>query len=234
MHIHRRKFNTFGISAGILVFGHAHAHAIEFADLTSLDASKGLKLALEKGADSAINLLGIENGFMGNDRVRIGLPEPLNKGVKLLKTLGMGKQVDELVLQMNRAAETAVPMAQQWMTRSIQSMSIQDAKTILKGGDTSVTQFFVDKTREPLTLEFMPHVQKVLGHLGVVDRFNALAGKLSGMGMLSKDKAHLEGHVTGKTLDGLYYMIGEEEKKIRLNPSKAGSELLSKVFGSLR
>ena len=234
MHIHRRKFNTFGISAGILVFGHAHSHAIEFADLTSLDASKGLKLALEKGAGSAINLLGIENGFMGNDKVRIVLPEPLNKGVKLLKTLGMGKQVDELVLQMNRAAETAVPMAQQWMTRSIQNMSIQDAKTILKGGDTSVTQFFVDKTREPLTLEFMPHVQKVLGHLGVVERFNALAGKLSGMGMLSKDKAYLEGHVTGKTLDGLYYMIGEEEKKIRLNPAKAGSELLSKVFGSLR
>lgn len=234
MHIHRRKFNTFGISAGILVFGHAHAHAFEFADLTSLDASKGLKLALEKGAGSAINLLGIENGFMGNDKVRIGLPEPLNKGVKLLKTLGMGKQVDELVLQMNRAAETAVPMAQQWMTRSIQSMSIQDAKTILKGGDTAVTQFFVDKTREPLTLEFTPHVQKVLGHLGVVERFNALAGKLSGMGMLSKDKAQLEGHVTGKTLDGLYYMIGEEEKRIRLNPSKAGSELLSKVFGSLR
>ena len=234
MHIHRRKFNTFGISAGILVFGHAHAHAIEFADLTSLDASKGLKLALEKGAGSAINLLGIENGFMGNDKVRIVLPEPLNKGVKLLKTLGMGKQVDELVLQMNRAAETAVPMAQQWMTRSIQNMSIQDAKTILKGGDTAVTQFFVDKTREPLTLEFMPHVQKVLGHLGVVERFNALAGKLSGMGMLSIDKAHLEGHVTGQTLDGLYYMNGEEEKKIRLNPSKAGSELLSKVFGSLR
>ena len=232
MHIHRRKFNTFGISAGILVFG--HAHAFEFADLTSLDASKGLKLALEKGAGSAINLLGIENGFMGNDKVRIGLPEPFNKGVKLLKTLGMGKQVDELVLQMNRAAETAVPMAQQWMTRSIQNMSIQDAKNILKGGDTSVTQFFVANTREPLTLEFMPHVQKVLGHLGVVERFNALAGKLSGMGMLSKDKAHLEGHVTDKTLDGLYYMIGEEEKKIRLNPAKAGSELLSKVFGSLR
>ena len=113
-------------------------------------------------------------------------------------------------------------------------MSVQDVKSILQGGDTSVTRFFIEKTRMPLTEEFMPQVKQVLGQLGVVEQFNALACKLSGLGLLSKDNAQLENHVTAKTLDGLYFMIGEEEKKIRQNPAQAGSAMLSKVFGALR
>lgn len=210
------------------------AHALSLADLSAGDASQGLKLALEKGAAAAVRLLGVQDGFMGNDKVRIGLPDALNKGAKMLKTLGMGQQLDALTLQMNRAAEAAVPLAQKALTQSIQTMTVQDAKAILKGGDTAVTQFFVDKTRAPLNEEFMPQVSQVLGQLGVVEQFNAVAGKLSSMGLLSKDKAQLESHVTAKTLDGLYYMIGEEEKKIRQNPAQAGSAMLSKVFGALR
>jgi hypothetical protein len=125
-------------------------------------------------------------------------------------------------------------LSQKLLTQSIQNMSVQDAKSILRGGDTSVTQFFVDKTRMPLTDEFMPQVKQVLGQLGVVEQFNALAGKLAGLGLLSKDQTLLEHHVTAKTLDGLYLMIGEEEKKIRQNPAQAGSAMLSKVFGALR
>lgn len=231
MHLHRRKFNTFAMGAGILVI--APAGAFSLSDLSATDASQGLKLTLEKGASVAVSVLGVQDGFMGNDKVRIGLPEVLQKGTKLLKTLGMGQQVDALTLQMNRAAEAAVPLSQKLLTQSIQNMSVQDAKSILKGGDTAVTQFFVDKTRMPLTVEFMPQVKQVLAQLGVVDQFNAVAGKLSGMGLLSRDKAQLESHVTSKTLDGLYYMIGEEEKKIRQNPAQAGSALLSKVFGAL-
>jgi hypothetical protein len=113
-------------------------------------------------------------------------------------------------------------------------MTVQDAKSILQGGDHSVTQFFANKTREPLTVEFMPAIKQSLEKLGVVNQFNAVAVKLTGMGLLDKDKAKLETHVTAKTLDGLYFMIGEEEKKIRQNPAQAGSALLSKVFGALR
>jgi hypothetical protein len=230
--LHRRKFNAFAMTSGILAI--VPAHALSLADLSAADASKGLKLALEKGASAAIGLLGVQDGFMGNDKVRIGLPDALNKATKMLKTLGMGQQLDALTLQMNRAAEQAVPLAQKALMQAIQTMSVQDAKGILKGGDTSVTQFFVDKTRAPLTAEFMPQVKQVLGQLGVVEQFNAVAGKLSSMGLVSRDKALLENHVTGKTLDGLYYMIGEEEKKIRQNPAQAGSDLLTKVFGTLR
>jgi hypothetical protein len=171
---------------------------------------------------------------MNNDKVRIGLPDTLNQGTKWLKTMGLGKQLDELTLRMNRAAEAAVPLSRKLLTQSIQTMSVQDAKGILQGGDNSVTQFFSDKTRAPLTAEFMPTVKASLSKLGVVDQFNAVAGKLSGMGLLAKDKANLESHVTDKTLAGLYFMIGEEEKKIRQNPAEAGSALLSKVFGALR
>ncbi len=232
MHLHRRKFNTFVMSAGGLVL--APAHAIGLADLSSGDASKGLKLALEKGSEMAVQLLGAQDGFWGNDKVRIALPDVVNKGAKLLKTLGLGKQLDELNLQMNRAAEAAVPLSKKLLTQSIQNMSVQDAKGILQGGENSVTQFFASKTRAPLSVEFLPTVKQSLEKLGVVDQFNAVALKVSGMGLMDKDKANLESHVTAKTLDGLYFMIGEEEKKIRQNPAQAGSALLSKVFGALR
>lgn len=220
------------MSSGILAI--VPAHAFSWADLSAGDASQGLKLALEKGASAAIGLLGVQDGFMGHDKVRIGLPDALNKGAKMLKRLGMGQQLDALTLQMNRAAEQAVPLAQKALMQSIQTMSVQDAKSILKGGDTAVTQFFVDKTRAPLSSEFLPQVKQVLGQLGVVEQFNVVAGKLSSMGLVPRDKALLENHVTGKALDGLYYMIGEEEKKIRQNPAQAGSALLTKVFGALR
>lgn len=220
------------MSSGILAI--VPAHGFTLRDLSDGDASQGLKLALEKGTRAAIGLLGVKDGFMGNDKVRIGLPQALNKGARMLKTLGMGQQLDALTLQMNRAAEQAVPLAQKAMMQSIQAMSVNDAKTILRGGDTAVTQFFVDKTRAPLSAQFLPQVKQVLGQLGVVEQFNAVAGKLSGMGLVPKDKALLENHVTDKTLDGLYFMIGEEEKKIRQNPAEAGSALLSKVFGALR
>ena len=232
MHLHRRQFNALGMAAGLWAL--APAHALTLADLSASDASKGLKMALEKGADVAIQMLGVQDGFMGNDKVRIGLPDGLDKGAKLLKTMGLGKQLDALTLQMNRAAEAAVPLSKKLLTQSIQTMSVQDAKGILQGGDNSVTQFFVDKTRAPLTIEFMPTVKDTLGKLGVVDQFNAIAAKLVGMGMLPKDKVNLESHVTDKSLSGLYFMIGEQEKKIRQNPSEAGSALLSKVFGAVR
>ena len=222
----------FAMSAGILVIAPAQASGL--TGLSTAEASQGLKLALEKGASAAISLLGVQDGFMGNDKVRIGLPEVLNKGARMLKTLGMGQQLDALTLQMNRAAEQAVPMAQNALMQSIRNMSVQDAKGILKGGDTAVTQFFVDKTRATLGVQFLPQVKQVLGQLGVVEQFNAVASKLSSVGLVSRDSAQLEHHVTAKTLDGLYYMIGEEEKKIRQNPAQAGSALLSKVFGALR
>lgn len=210
------------------------AQALNLADLSGADASSGLKAALEKGALSAVGLLGASNGFMNNDQVRIALPGYLNDAANLMKKLGQGKKVDELVLGMNRAAETAVPMAKNMLVDAVKTMSVSDAKTILKGGDTGATDYFSSKTRGPLGQQFLPVITQVTAQVGLAAKYNAVAGKASSMGLLKAQDASLEKHVTTKALDGLYFMIGQEEKKIRQDPVGTGSALLSKVFGALK
>lgn len=232
----RREFN--GVSGGtlvaVLLLASARAQALSLSDLSNAEASQGLKTALERGAIAAIDILGKNDGFLGNDKVRIHLPGFLEDAAKLLKSLGQGKRVDELVTSMNRAAETAVPMAKGLLIGAVRSMSVTDARIILSGGDTSVTNFFVEKTREPLGLKFLPVVTKAMQKVGLAEKYNRVAGKAAGMGLLKKEDANIEGYVTGKTLDGLYYMIGEEEKKIRQDPVATGSAVLKKVFGALK
>ena len=145
----RREFN--GVSSGtlvaVLLLAGARAQALSLGDLSNTEATQGLKAALERGAAAAIDVLGKNDGFLGNDKVRISLPGFLEDAAKLLKSLGQGKRVDELVTAMNRAAETAVPMAKALLIGTVKSMSVSDARKILVGGDTSVTDFFVEKPR---------------------------------------------------------------------------------------
>jgi hypothetical protein len=210
------------------------AHALSLADLSNTDASKGLKVALEKGASAAILQLGAVDGFLGNEKVRITLPGYLEDAAKLMRTFGQGGKVDELVTSMNRAAEAAIPMAKDVLMKAVQGMSVQDAKGILAGGDTAVSQFFAEKTRAPLGTKFLPIVTQATSKVGLADKYNQVAGRASELGLLKKEDANIQQYVTGKSLDGLYYMIGEEEKKIRQNPVAYGSSILSKVFGTLR
>ena len=232
----RRQFNgVCGSSvAALIVMAHAQAHALTIGDLTNAEASSGLKTALEKGALAAVGLLGKTDGFLGNEKVRIPLPGFLNDAAKLLKTLGQSKRVDELVTSMNRAAETAVPMAKDLLVGAVKSMSVTDAKKILSGGDTSVTGFFAEKTRDPLGVKFLPVVTKATEKVGLADKYNRVAGKAAGMGLVKKEEANIQKYVTDKTLNGLFYMIAKEEKKIRDNPAGYGSAILTKVFGALR
>jgi hypothetical protein len=232
----RRQFNRH-MSAGfaaLLTLAYTQAHALSLADLTDKDAGQGLKAALEKGAQAAVSLLGQADGFMGNETVRIGLPGYLNDASKLLKRFGLGQKVDELVLAMNRAAESAIPLSKDLLAGAIQSMSVSDAKSILSGGDTSVTEFFSSKTREPMAAKFLPAVTQATEKVGAASLYNEVAGKAANFGVVNKDNANVQQYVTGKSLDGLYLMIGEEEKKLRQNPAAAGSALLSKVFGAVR
>lgn len=210
------------------------AHALSLADLSNTDASKGLKVALEKGASAAILQLGAVDGFLGNEKVRITLPGYLEDAAKLMRTFGQGGKVDELVTSMNRAAEAAIPMAKDVLMKAVQGMSVQDAKGILAGGDTAVSQFFAEKTRAPLGTKFLPIVTQATSKVGLADKYNQVAGRASELGLLKKEDANIQQYVTGKSLDGLYFMIGEEEKKIRQNPVAYGSSILSKVFGTLR
>jgi len=230
----RRKFNSIPLLAAVLLLAQQRALAFSLDELSNKDATQGLKVALEKGALAAVNLLGKTDGFLGNDKVRIPLPGYLEDGAKLLRTFGQGARLDELVTAMNRAAEAAVPMAKDLLLSAVKSMNVSDAKKILAGGETSITSFFAEKTRAPLGIKFLPIVTQATAKVGLAEKYNQVAGKAADMGLVKKEDANIQQYVTGKSLDGLYLMIGEEEKKIRQNPVAAGSALLEKVFGSLK
>ena len=231
----RRQFSAISSSLVLatLALAQQRANALSLADLSNADVSKGLKTALEQGALAAVGLLGQTDGFLGNDKVRIRLPGFLEDAANLLKKLGQGKRVDELVTAMNRAAETAVPLAKDMLIGAARSMSVTDAKKILTGGDTSVTGFFAEKTRAPLGLKFLPVVTKATEKVGLAEKYNQVANKAASLGLVAKEDANIQQYVTGKSLDGLYFMIGEQEKKIRHDPIGTGSAILQKVFGAL-
>ncbi len=230
----RRQFNLLPLVGLAALTAVGQAHALTLADLSSADASQGLKAALEKGALSAVGLLGAKDGFLGNPQVRIALPGYLNDAAQLLRTFGQGDKVDELLTSMNRAAEAAVPMSRDLLLNAVKTMSVTDAKAILSGGDTAMTEFFASKTRPALSAKFLPVVTQATAKVGLADKYNAVASKASELGLLKKEDANIQQYVTGKTLDGLFFMISQEEKKIRQNPVQAGSAILSKVFGALQ
>ena len=231
----RRQFNFLPVPlfGSFIMLAQQQAHALSIADLSNADASTGLKAALEQGAVAAIQTLGKADGFLGNDKVRIPLPGFLEDASKLMRTFGQGDRIDELLIAMNRAAESAVPMAKDLLIGAVKSMNVTDAKKILAGGETSVTTFFQEKTRAPLSVKFLPVVTKATEKVGLAEKYNQVAGKAASLGLVKNEDANIQQYVTGKSLDGLYLMIGEEEKKIRQDPVGTGSAILKKVFGAL-
>ncbi|HSI46815.1 MAG TPA: DUF4197 domain-containing protein [Ideonella sp.] len=215
----------------MLLAGMGGARVAEAAFLSEADASLGVKTALQRGAEAAVGLLGQTDGFLGNPKVRIPLPGILNDAAQLLKLSGQQKRVDELITAMNRAAEAAVPQARELLVAAVKSMSVQDGMKIVRGGDTSVTDFFATKTRQPLGEKFLPIVTQATEKVSLASKYNAVAGQAMGFGLVKKEDANVQAYVTRKALDGLYLMIGEEEKKIRRDPVGTGSAILQKVFG---
>ena len=195
------------------------------------EAAAGVRAALQRCADAAVGLLGRVDGFWGDPRVRIGLPKGLANAARLFKATGQGRQVDELVLAMNRAAEAAVPQARPLLLRAVKDISVEDATSLVKGGDTAVTTFFAAKTRQPLHDAFLPIVTQATDKFSLASRYNALAGRAAAMGLLKGDDTSVQRHVTARALEGLFLMIGAEERKLRADPLRAGSALLGKVFG---
>jgi hypothetical protein len=223
------------LTAAVVASGGAsQALAFSLADLSQKDAAGGVRAALQKGAEVAVKLLGKPDGYWGNDRVRIPLPDWLNKGERAIKLLGRGKDLDDLKLGVNRAAEQAVPQSKLLLNNAVKAITVEDAKAILTGGDNSVTNFFKAKTQAPLTEKFLPVVTKVTERIGLAKQYNHLADQINGFVKISPDQASVERHVTHKALDGLYFMISQEEKKLRENPAGAASDLLRRVFGSLK
>lgn len=209
------------------------AYALEVDDLSNKEASNGLKEALIVGAGKAVSKLGATDGFFGNPQVKIPLPDGMKKVEKTMRMFGMGKQADDLVLKMNRAAEAAVPEAKALLVASVKKMSVQDAKNILTGGDDAATQYFKQTTSGPMAEKFLPIVKKATENVKLAQQYNKFAEMGSKYGMVKKEQANLEQYVTQKTLDGVYLMMAKEEKAIRQNPMGQASSLLRKVFGAL-
>jgi hypothetical protein len=222
----RRHFSAF-VAASAL----ARPDLSSAAATSNSDAAAGIRAALERGAVAAVALLGRPDGFLGNPRVRIPLPGFLDDAAKLLRFTGQQQRVDALVTAMNRAAEAAVPEAKTLLVNAAKSISLGDARRIVTGGEDSVTRFFAEKTRVSLGERFLPIVKRHTARVDLAARFNAVAGKVADLGLVKGEDANIERYVTRKALDGLYLMIGEEEKKIRRDPIGTGSAILAKVFG---
>jgi len=205
----------------------------QLEDVSNRDAINALKSALSRGSRAAVEQLGREDGFLGDARVKIPLPEPLRRAEKSMRRFGMGKYADELIVALNRAAEAAVPEAQQLLIDAVRQMSVQDAKGVLTGGDTAGTQYFRRTTEETLRSRFLPVVQRTTARVGLAQKYNQYAARGVRVGLVDAADANLDDYVTRKALDGLYFMVAEEERKIRKDPVGTASSLIKKVFGAL-
>ena len=196
----------------------------------STDAS-GIKEALAVGTERAVASLGRANGYFGNAAVKILMPSSLQKVADVAKMAGYQKQVDEFVLSMNRAAEAAAPLAASIFGDAIRAMTLDDVRGILTGGDTAATDFFRRKTHDKLYAAFKPVVSKKVDEVGATRAYKAMVGQYEAMPMVRSQSLDLDHYVTEKSLDGLFLVLGQEEKQIRTNPAARTTELLKTVFG---
>jgi hypothetical protein len=191
----------------------------------------GLKQALEVGTRNAVDRTSSEDGFLDNPLIRIKLPGALDKMASGLRVVGFGAQVDELEVAMNRAAEQAAGEATDVFWQGIRQMTFSDAVGILNGGDTAATDYFDRTTRDTLRARFEPIVSDKMDEVGVVRSFDQLVGKYEAIPFTSKPDLDLRGYVTNKSLDGLFTILGDEERKIRTDPAARVTPLLQQVFG---
>ena len=198
--------------------------------LNDAKIASGLKEALQIGTQNAVNLTGRLDGYFRNEAIKILMPEKLQTLEKGLRLVGYGPRVDEFVLSMNRAAERAAPRAKAIFWDAIGEMSFEDARKILNGGDTAATDYFQDKTTDRLAAAFRPVVDKAMNEVGVTRRYKELIGRYEAIPFVTSERLDIDQYVVTKALDGLFYVVGEEERKIRTNPTARVTDLLKEVF----
>ncbi|MBZ5706697.1 MAG: DUF4197 domain-containing protein [Acidobacteriia bacterium] len=202
------------------------------ASLSNDKITAGLKEALKLSTRKAVAATGKRDGFLKNEAIKIQLPEKLRTAGKGLRLMGMGPQLDELEIGMNRAAEQATPLAKQIFFNALLKMSIDDARNILTGSDTAATEYFRRQSSGELTTAFKPIVHRAMQNVGVIKQYNQLMQTSVAAPLLQTQGFDLDNYVVGKTLDGLFYMLGQEEKQIRKNPVARTTTLLREVFGT--
>ncbi len=203
----------------------------QVSDLSNDKITAGLKEALKVSTTKAVAATGKPDGFLKNEAIKIMLPDKLKTAGRGLRLVGMGPQLDELEVGMNRAAEQATPLAKQIFLSALMKMTINDARNILTGGDTAATEYFKNASSEELTEAFKPIVHKSLQNVGVIKQYNQVMQNSFAGPLLQNQKFDLDNYVVGKTLDGLFYMLGEQEKQIRKNPAARTTSILKEVFG---
>src|SRR5215475_5840305 len=178
------------------------------SNLSDTKIASGLKEALQVGADNAVKFTGKKNGYFGNAAIKILLPKNLQPLQKGLGAIGYQPQIDAFVLSMNRSAESAAPAAKKIFADAILSMSFEDARKILSGGDTAATEYFKNKTTNQLTVAFQPFVEKTMKENNVTQQYESLTGNLKSIPFLKSENLDINNYVVGKALDGLFYMLG--------------------------
>ena len=199
--------------------------------LSEADIVQGLKEALHIGTAKAIEKVSTINGYYKNPKIKIPLPERVQKVEKLLRTAGYGAQVDSFELSMNRAAEKAAPKAKTLFWDAIKGITFSDAKRILKGRDNEATLYFKDKTFNRLHEIFKPIVHNAMHQVGVTRTYQNLDAQVRSIPFAERLSFDLDQYVTGRALDGLFLMLAEEEAKIRRDPAARITDLLKMVFG---
>jgi RNA binding exosome subunit len=193
--------------------------------------ASGLKEALSIGTEKAVKNVSQVDGYFGNQMIKILMPGKIQKVADVLRKVGYQKEVDDFVLSMNRAAEKAAPRAASFFVDAIKQMTIEDARGILNGGDTSATEYFKKKTYNEIYTAFKPVVSSSMDEVGVTRSYKEMMAKYETIPFMSKESMDLDHYVTTKAIDGLFYMVGQEEKKIRTDPAARVTDLLKNVFG---
>lgn len=191
----------------------------------------GLKEALSIGTENAVKNVSQVDGYFGNQIIKILMPEKIQKATDILKKIGYQKEVDDFVLSMNRAAEKAAPQAASIFVGAVKEMTFEDARGILNGGDTAATEFFKGKTQDKIYSSFKPIISSSMDEVGVTHSYKEMMGKYEALPFMDKESVDLDHYVTSRAMDGLFYMVGQEEKKIRTDPAARVTDLLKTVFG---
>jgi len=200
-------------------------------ELSEEDIIKGLKEALRVGTQNTVDVVSVVDGYFKNPNIHIPLPDNVKQLENLLRTMGMGGQVDAFLLSMNRAAERAAPQARDIFWDAITKMTFSDAKRILEGRDNEATLYFREKTGDRLTAAFTPIVHNAMADVGVTRIYQYLDAKMKTIPFADQFRFDLDQYVTAKALDGLFFMLAVEERKIRKDPQARVTEILRKVFG---
>ncbi len=199
--------------------------------LSDVKIGSGLKEALKVGTENTVNLTGRTDGYFQNKAIKILMPKTLQKLEKPLRLVGYGSQIDEFVLSMNRAAEKAAPFAKEIFWDAIVQMTFDDARKILGGSDTAATDYFKEKTSGKLATAFRPVVEQVTNEVGVTRQYKELVGRYENIPFTKSVAFDVDQYVVDKAMDGLFYVLGQEEQKIRKDPAARVTDLLKEVFG---